>query len=541
MSLEPGVRLGSYEVVAPIGAGGMGEVYKARDTKLDRDVAVKVLPEHLAKDPDALARFEREAKAVAALSHPNILAIHDFGTHEGTAYAVAELLEGETLRARLEESGALAPKKVVQIAADIARGLAAAHDKSIVHRDLKPENVFLTTDGQVKILDFGLAKQLVAPTDQDAGRTELRSASDADQASVRATSAAEAATELQTDPGMVMGTVGYMAPEQVRGHHADARSDIFALGCVLFEMATGGRAFQRETNAETMTAILREEPPELATDGRTVSPALDEVVRHCLEKRPEERFQSARDLAFALRALSGSQTTSGRAAVAAPDDVTGGRRRVLPWVAMAALVVAAFLAGRLSIPNIGPAATPVAFEQLTDAQGVESEPTLSPDGRNVAYVSQETGNADIFLLRVGGRNPTPLTVSQADDNQPAFSPDGEQIAFRSTRDGGGVFLMGSTGESITRLTDFGFNPSWSPDGREIGSCWLSKYRIVGRGRRDQRAAARGQRRRCRPAELVTQRPSHRLLGSPGEQRPARPLDGRGRRFRAGQRRRRCDE
>ena len=303
MSLTPGTSLGQYEVIAPLGAGGMGEVYRARHKTLDREVAIKVLPAHLAADPTALARFEREAKAVAALSHPNILAIHDFGQHASTgsaqpiAYAVMELLQGETLRERLG-GGALPLRKVLQIGADIADGLAAAHDKGIVHRDLKPENIFVTADGRVKILDFGLARQI------EPGASVERETSDG-------------RTVLgKTEPGMVMGTVGYMSPEQVGGRIADHRSDIFSLGCVLYEMAAGQRAFRRETAAETMTAILREDPPELPRDTGVRPAAFESTVRHCLEKRPDERFQSARDLAFALRSLLGS-SSSGETATSA--------------------------------------------------------------------------------------------------------------------------------------------------------------------------------------------------------------------------------
>ena len=269
MSLTPGTRLGPYEVLSAIGAGGMGEVYRARDTKLDRDVAIKVLPSHLAADADALGRFEREAKAVAALSHPNILSIHDFGRDAnaasgGVSYAVMELLEGGTLRERLA-SGPLPQKKVVQIGVDIAQGLAAAHARGIVHRDLKPENVFVTTDGRVKILDFGLARALGAPGSEDPGLQGSGSGS-------RPGSGTDSPTVLrQTDPGTVLGTVGYMSPEQVKGQPADHRSDIFSLGCVLYELATGQKAFQRETAAETMTAILREDPPDVIRDSACVA------------------------------------------------------------------------------------------------------------------------------------------------------------------------------------------------------------------------------------------------------------------------------
>jgi TolB-like protein/Tfp pilus assembly protein PilF/tRNA A-37 threonylcarbamoyl transferase component Bud32 len=280
--LSGGDQLGPYTILAPLGAGGMGEVYRAKDTRLDREVAIKVLPERLARDREALARFEQEAKAVAALSHPNILAIHDVGMERDVPFAVMELLKGETLRDRLGRA-ALPWRKAVEIAAGIADGLAAAHTKGIIHHDLKPTNVFVTSDGVIKILDFGLARvvQPFLPEEQ-----------------------AEASTiTLDTSPRTVMGTVAYMSPEQVQGQATDARSDIFSFGCVLYEMLTGRRAFGRKTSAETVAAILRAEPPEIAEVGKPIPPELDRVIRHCLEKRPEERFQSARDLAFDLRAI----------------------------------------------------------------------------------------------------------------------------------------------------------------------------------------------------------------------------------------------
>jgi serine/threonine-protein kinase len=283
MTLSAGSRLGPYEIVSPLGAGGMGEVYRARDTRLERTVAIKVLPSRLASDPDALARFEREARAVAALSHPNILAIHDFGTDRGVAYAVTELLEGKTLRERIE-AGPLPARKAIEYAAQAARGLAAAHDKGIVHRDLKPENVFVTNDGRVKILDFGLAR-LGAPELSGTPITEARTAT------------------VATEPGVVMGTVGYMSPEQVRGHVTDHRSDVFSFGAVLYEMLTGRRAFHGDSAADTMSAVLNQEP-ELARTVPLIAPGLEHIVRRCLEKAPGERFQSAHDLAFALSSLS---------------------------------------------------------------------------------------------------------------------------------------------------------------------------------------------------------------------------------------------
>jgi len=313
--LTSGSRLGPYEILSPLGAGGMGEVWKARDKKLDRDVAVKVLPQSVAADPDTLARFEREAKAVAALSHPNILAIFDFGTHEGTAYAVTELLEGETLREKLD-AGPILQKQAVDYALQVVKGLSAAHEKGIVHRDLKPENLFVTRDGHVKILDFGLAKKVeaVAPGKETGAPTGSG----------------------HTEPGTVMGTMGYMSPEQVRGLPVDHRSDIFSFGSILYETLSGRKAFKRNTASDTIAAILKEEPPELTESGRNVSPALDHIVRHCLEKDRENRFQSAKDVAFALSEASATTTAaSGTQLVAPPAD----KKKIL--VVIAAVVVLA--------------------------------------------------------------------------------------------------------------------------------------------------------------------------------------------------------
>src|SRR6201982_495627 len=284
MPIAVGQKIGPYELVGQIGAGGMGVVYKARDPRLGREVAIKVLPTSFSADADRLQRFAQEARAAAALNHPNILAIYDIGESNGAPFVVSELLEGETLRQRLR-SGALSTRKAVEYALQIARGLAAAHDKGIVHRDLKPENLFLTHDGRVKILDFGLAK-LTLP---DAGQRESDDAP---------------TLPVATDPGLVMGTVGYMSPEQVRGKPADHRSDLFALGAILYEMLTGKRAFHGESPADTMSAILKDDPPELSETGRNVPPALARIVNHCLEKSPAQRFQSASDVAFALESLT---------------------------------------------------------------------------------------------------------------------------------------------------------------------------------------------------------------------------------------------
>src|SRR5437870_7274336 len=285
MMISPDKKLGPYEIIAPLGAGGMGEVYRARDTRLGRDVAVKVLPSTLSADADRLHRFEQEACAAGALNHPNVLVIHHIETHEGAPYIVSELLEGETLRKRMSGT-AMAQRRVIDYASQIAHGLAAAHEKGIVHRDLKPDNIFITKDGRIKILDFGLAK-LTQP-DGSQSQTEIPT------------------RRVDTNPGVVMGTVGYMSPEQVKGRRVDHRSDIFSFGAILYEMLSGRRAFHGESAADMMSAILKEDPPELSDTNQNVSPALERLVNHCLEKNPESRFHSASDLAFALEALSGS-------------------------------------------------------------------------------------------------------------------------------------------------------------------------------------------------------------------------------------------
>jgi|NGEPerStandDraft_6_1074524.scaffolds.fasta_scaffold02989_5 TolB-like protein/Flp pilus assembly protein TadD len=324
MALSAGTRLGPYEILAQIGAGGMGEVYRARDTRLERTVAIKVLPQSLAANSEALARFEREALAVAALSHPNILSIFDFGTQDGISYAVTELLEGETLRGELD-AGPISQKQAVDYALQVAKGLSAAHEKGVVHRDLKPENLFVSKDGHLKILDFGLAKR----AEKDTTGTET-----------------SAPTEFKhTGPGVVMGTMAYMSPEQVRGLPLDHRSDIFSFGGVLYEMLSGGKAFKKNTAADTMSAILKEEPPELAESGRNISPALDQVVRHCLEKDPSNRFQSAKDIAFALSQASGPVMASG-ARMAAP--ASGRTRALVVVVALAVLAAVGVLLSQRS-------------------------------------------------------------------------------------------------------------------------------------------------------------------------------------------------
>jgi len=460
MTLAAGTRLGPYEILSPLGAGGMGEVYRARDKRLGREVAVKVLPERMAEDADALARFEREAKAVAGLSHPNILALHDFGREGSVAYAVMELLEGETLGEALQ-SGPLSARRATDYAVQMALGLAAAHEKGIVHRDLKPDNVFVTRDERIKLLDFGLAKATAADWN-DPSATHSPTVSG------------------YTEPGRVLGTVGYMSPEQVRGLPLDHRSDIFSFGSVLYEMATGRRAFRHETAAETMTAILKEEP--LAADGAAggVPAALAAILRHCLEKKPEKRFQSARDLAFALETAA--------APSAASPALAAKPRRSTPWtrLGLAALAVAAAAAGYLLRP--GPATTSagadwqdMTFTRLTTDPGYEGEPTFSPDGRTIAYVSDRDGNFEIYLQQISGGPAINLTQNPAADIQPAFSPDGREIAFVSSRSGsdilhaapglphvgGDIWVMPALGGPARKIVENGTSPSWTPDGADI--------------------------------------------------------------------------
>jgi serine/threonine protein kinase/tetratricopeptide (TPR) repeat protein len=324
MSLAPGTRLGPYEIVAPLGAGGMGEVYRARDSKLKREVAIKVLPDAFAKDAQARARFEREALAVAALSHPNILSIYDFGSDGGIAYAVMELLEGETLRAKLA-AGPPSQKLAMDYALQIAKGLSAAHQKGVVHRDLKPENVFVDKDGHVKILDFGLAKRTAPEAADDVTSAPTGSA--------------------PTGPGTVMGTLGYMSPEQARGRDVDHRSDIFSFGAMLYELLSGAKAFKRDSAADTMAAILNEEPPALSESGRSIPLALEQIIKHCLEKSAGQRFQSARDVVFALETLS-SPLPSTPIPSPNPPRVGWPARRLWLAVAVATLVVSSLLVWR---------------------------------------------------------------------------------------------------------------------------------------------------------------------------------------------------
>ena len=384
MTLAAGARLGPYEIVSPLGAGGMGEVYRAKDTRLGREVAVKVLPADVASDPDRLRRFEQEARAASALNHPHILTVYDVGAEGGTSFLVTELLHGESLR-ELVRKGPLAPARAGELAIQIAKGLAAAHEKGIVHRDLKPENLFLTTDGAVKILDFGLARVAPEPT--------------------TASELARAPTvEELTREGTVLGTVGYMSPEQVRGEPADVRSDLFALGCVLYELATGRRAFARETSAETLTAILRDEPDELDSQSSRLPPALRRIVRRALAKDPADRFPSARELAIQL----------GEASAAARETAPRARTKLVALVAATALVVAvaALLLRRAPAPSSSPAAAGASVARVSSIAVLPLE-NLSGDSE-LDYLRLALADAMTTLL---SRTPSlavrPFTRSRA--------------------------------------------------------------------------------------------------------------------------------
>ncbi len=447
LALPPGTRLGIYEVTDSLGAGGMGEVYRARDTSLGREVAIKVLPEAFAGDPDRLARFEREAKALAALNHPNIAQIYGF--EQNPAALVMELLEGRTLRDLLND-GPLPARKAIDSGAQIARGLAAAHDRGIVHRDLKPENVFVLTDGRIKILDFGLARQIDPPT---SGATQTVTA-----------------MAGGTDPGTVMGTVGYMAPEQVRGEAVDHRSDLFALGALIYEMISGQRAFQRATAAETMTAILREDPPDLASSRAHLSPAIDHIVRHCLEKNPIERFQTARDVAFALDSLSGSGSG---AAVAAMPAARSNRERWTWGAAVVALLAAVAWLAPLRRPAADTvSAVPLRLTlplpdaiQLSDAVPPPGRLALSPDGTRLAFVGVDATNQRSLWLHALAEPAARKVEGTLLAAGPKWAPDGSALLFGVFEPSGTPLrIVSMDGGTPVTIGDGAGPAAWAPDG-----------------------------------------------------------------------------
>jgi Tol biopolymer transport system component len=414
MPLPSGTRLGAYEIAEQIGAGGMGEVYRARDCRLNRDVAVKLLPDSFASDSDRLRRFELEAQTAGGLNHPNILVVHDVGVDQGRPYLVSELLDGESLRERLR-AGKLPLQKSIEYAKQAATGLSAAHARRIVHRDIKPENLFLTSDGRLKILDFGLAK-VTAKGGRDESVTQT----------------------IATEPGSVMGTVGYMAPEQVRGKDLDHRADIFSLGCVLFEMATGTRAFHGESAADTMSAILTKDPLETLPPTVTLPAPLERIVRHCLEKSADERFQSARDLAFDLGSLSGTSPTA-----LAPTGLPAAqlpRRWLRPLLAVAlcsALVAAAFFGGMRTAQ-----APQARFERLTYRRGLIQEARFVPGGHTVVYAAAWNGGPiELFSTMPG--NPESRPLGTPPGGLFSVSANGDVLVSLGARHSGSFLVVGT--------------------------------------------------------------------------------------------------
>ncbi len=447
MSLQPGTQLGPYEILAPLGAGGMGEVWKAKDTRLDRFVAVKVLPEHLAKSPDSLSRFEREAKAVAALNHPNITGIFDIGNADGIAFVAMELLEGESLRTRLE-SGPLPPKRATELAIQLAQGLAAAHEKGVVHRDLKPDNLWITKEGRLKILDFGLAKQLPG----------LGQGSD----SYLPTAAIQ--PEHHTEKGMILGTLGYMSPEQVRGEAVDARADLFSFGVVLFEMLTGRRAFARDTASDTMAAILRDDPPELEGTSRPVPLVLRRIIDHCLEKAPSRRFRDAHDVAFALENLSSSEGPAPIAAPFAPQN----RRTTRIWAAVATVLMAGVGLGGWVLR--GSLESKPIFKRLTFGKGTVDGARFAPGSKEVLFSARWNGEPpEVFSLNPAALEPRSLGVKGG--TLLSVSATGE-LALKMRPRLWASFELGqlarvTPGGGIRVIHESAYDSDWLPDGRQM--------------------------------------------------------------------------
>jgi Tol biopolymer transport system component len=447
MSLvKPGMQFGPYEVLGELGAGGMGEVLRARDPRLQREVAIKVLPPAYSQDPERLRRFEQEARAVAQLNHPNILAIFDIGTREGAPFIVSELLEGETLRQRVA-SGALPLRKAVDIGIQVARGLAAAHEKGIIHRDLKPENIFITRDGRAKILDFGLAKLV-----HDEGEA-----------------AADGATvSRHTEAGVVLGTVGYMSPEQVRGRPADARSDLFSFGAILYETLSGKRAFHGETPADVMSSILKDDPPDLVETNRSVNPGLEHIVRHCLEKNPEQRFQSAHDVAFDLELLTTASSTSASGRVQA---MAGPRSRRWMLYAAAVIVLAGLLEGAYLAGHSGETYQAPRFQQLTFQRGLISEARFAPDGQTIVYSARWSDDTSgrIYTTRTDGLISRPLDLDRT--RLTAISSQGEMAVLQHGRFVGvGVGMLGRVpvaGGAPREILDNVIDADWGPQGEHL--------------------------------------------------------------------------
>ena len=453
MAIEAGQQLLHYRLIEKIGEGGMGVVWKAVDTTLDRGIAIKVLPDAFSSDPERLKRFEREAKLLASLQHPNIAVLHGLHEAEGIHFLAMELVGGEDLTQRLAR-GPLPLAESIEVAIQIAEALAAAHDSGVMHRDLKPANVRVAPDGQVKVLDFGLAKA-IGPDPSESSTDPTLSPT---------------LTSAGTVAGVILGTAAYMSPEQARGRPVDRRSDIWAFGCVLYEMLTGRQAFPGETASDVIAGILTREPDwgHLPAEAR---PGVQRVLRRCLRKDVRERTRDLGDVALDLREATEEQRSETHAAVVQrPSSLT----RL--WPAVSALLLIVLIVsvatrwwpgstGRLEGQTVSPV---VEMRVLVDESGAQHSGELSPDGKRLLYVADDGGDLDVFLQRVGGENPINLTQSSLEDDfDPTFSPDGERIAFCSDRDGGGIFVMGATGESPRRVSDTGFDPAWSPDARSL--------------------------------------------------------------------------
>jgi len=450
MNIATGTLLGRYEIRTLIGAGGMGEVYRAHDSSLGRDVAVKVLfPQH-ALNADRLQRFEQEARATSVLNHPNILAIFDFGSFDGSPYIVSELLNGETLRDRLISS-ALPTRKAIDYASQVARGLAAAHDKGIIHRDLKPENIFLTSDGHAKILDFGLVKLIDDPVSEDEMSSEAQT------------------KRVSTQPGTVLGSVGYMSPEQVRGRATDSRSDIFSFGAVLYEMVTGARAFRGDSSVETMNAILKDEPPPIEISERGIAPALERFITHCLEKQPQDRFQSARDLAFNLESIT---THSGVYSSLSGTRLTAGAAKPRRWPIFAAmaLVLTGLLALVFFLGRKSSVAQLPAYTQLTFRRGSIYTARFTPDGKGIYFSATWNGNPlDISSMRV--ESPEVQNLGAMPHTQLlSISPAGEMAVLVKSKwlfhfvNAGTLARMPLTGGAPREMAEHVQEADWSPTG-----------------------------------------------------------------------------
>jgi serine/threonine protein kinase len=452
MSLSLGTTLGRYEIHSLIGAGGMGEVYLARDPKINRDVAIKVLPSAFSEDKERLARFEQEAQAAGALNHPNILSIYDVDSVNGTTYVVSELLEGETLRDMMGNTP-MAVRRAINYALQAAHGLAAAHEKGIIHRDLKPENLFVTADGRVKILDFGLAKLI--ETNGEGISTELPT------------------RKINTSAGAVMGTAGYMSPEQLRGRSVDPRTDIFSFGTVLYEMLSGKKAFQRDSAADTISAILREDPPDLTESNSNVNPGLERVVRRCLEKNREERFHSASDLAFALESLTTVHNFESGTAIMTAESAEHAvpKKSYRNWIIWA--LAGLFAATLISLVSLYFVWRPAQAQTLRftipppDKFTMGEAPAISPDGRRLAFVVIGTEGTPVLAVRSMDSLENTILSGTDTANFPFWSPDGRSIGFFA---GGKLKRVDASGGPVQTLADASGDArggSWGPDGTII--------------------------------------------------------------------------